>query len=97
MNNRVPQMKPLSQPMHRSAKKLCNDQEKMLSLDELCKLVTSCTCPYEDLAEQIEDRAYDESVQGKLENALKNLKKITAFFENLKFNNEEIIRDLADV
>lgn len=98
MNNRVPQMKPLSQPMHRSAKIICaDDQEKMLSLGELCKLVTSCTCPYEDLAEQIEDRAYEESGQGKLENVLKNLKKITVFFEKLKFKNEEIIRDLADV
>ena len=98
MNNQVPQKKLLSQPMHQSVKKFCVDeQEKVLSLDELCKLVTSCTCSYEDLAEQIEDRAYEAAGQGKLEHALKNLKKITAFFEKLKFKNEEITRDLADV
>ncbi len=98
MNNRVPQKKPLSQPMQHSAKKFrTSDQEKVLSLSELCKLVISCTYPYEDLAEQIEDRAYEESEQGKSEHALKTLKKITAFFEKLKYKNEEITRDLADV
>lgn len=84
--------------MHRSVEKFyVNDQQKILSLAELCKLVTSCTCPYEDLAEQIEDRAYEESEQGRLGYALRNLKRIAAFFEKLKFKNEEITRDLADV
>jgi len=98
MPKREFQEKPLSQPVHCSAKKFCiADQQKVLSLSELCKLVTSCTCPYEDLAEQIEDRAYEEAEQGRQERALKKLMRIAAFFEKLKFKNEEITRDLADV
>lgn len=67
------------------------------TLSELVKSVTSCSCAYEDVAEQIEDRAYEECEKGRLEQALKKLTRISDFFENLKNKNEEIIRDLADV
>ncbi len=89
MHSRVSHSEPVSQKMF--------FPERILPLNELCKLVTSYACSYEDIAEQIEDRAYEECEQGKLDHALKELRKITGFFEKLKFKNEEISRDLADI
>ena len=89
MHSRVSHSEPVSQKMF--------FPERILPLNELCKLVTSYACSYEDIASQIEDRAYEECEQGKLDHALKELRKITGFFEKLKFKNEEISRDLADI
>ncbi|HEX3020617.1 MAG TPA: hypothetical protein VHP36_09950 [Chitinispirillaceae bacterium] len=98
MHNSLSEGEPVSQKTVSSGKKFyITGCEETHNLSELCKMVTSCAYSYEDLAEKIEDKAYEECEQGKAQNALKKLIKITVFFEKLKFKNEEIARDLADV
>lgn len=70
---------------------------EMMPLEKLCSMVISCECPYEDLAEFIEDKAYEECEKGRLDNTLNKLYKVASFFEHLKNKNEENSRDLADV
>lgn len=76
---------------------LVNMGDEQVSLDDLCKKVISCSCSYEDVAEFIEDRAYEECEQGRLESASNTLTKIADFFEKLENKNEEMSRDLADI
>ncbi|NLW32195.1 MAG: hypothetical protein GXY77_12155 [Fibrobacter sp.] len=70
---------------------------EMASLKKLCDMLVSCKYPYEDLAELIEDKAYEECERGRLETALKELYRVASFFEHLENKNEENSRDLADV
>ena len=67
------------------------------SLKKLCDLVMSFTYPYEDLAEIIEDKGYEECVEGNGKKVVEELSRLCTFFENIENKNEEIIRDLADV
>lgn len=76
---------------------LLDNYKKGSTLAALCKKVVSCKCSYDDIAEDIEDRAYEKCEQGKFNYALKHLRIVAAFFEDLKNKNEEIARDLADV
>jgi len=70
---------------------------EMVSLRKLCDMLVSCKYPYEDMAELIEDKAYEECERGRLKNALKELYRVASFFEYLENKNEENSRDLADV
>ncbi|NLE00958.1 MAG: hypothetical protein GX640_13915 [Fibrobacter sp.] len=72
-------------------------KQNELTFSSLCKLVTSSTCAYEDVAEKIEDKAYEECGKGKLDRVIKKLHQIAEFFSCFDNKNEEIIRDLADV
>lgn len=66
-------------------------------LDHLCGLVAGAERPYEDVAEQIEDRAYELCENGSIDLVLQKLKRLTSFFEGLDDKNDEHCRDLADV
>ncbi len=66
-------------------------------LANLCDMVIGFRQPYEDLAEQIEDRAYELCESGKLEKAVELLCGVCSFFERMIDKNEEQCRDLADV
>lgn len=68
-----------------------------MSLVELCNMLTSCKCPYEDIAELIEDKAYEECENGNLETAISELCEVASFIESLENKNEENSRDLADI
>lgn len=67
------------------------------SLKKLCKLVISYSYPYEDLAELIEDKGYEECVEGRCKEVVEELELLSAFFESMENKNEENTRDLADV
>ncbi len=67
------------------------------SLKKLCSLVTDYSYPYEDLAELIEDKGYEECVEGNVEAAIEELAHLSAFFERMENKNEENTRDLADI
>jgi tetratricopeptide (TPR) repeat protein len=77
-----------------------NSSEKELgsfSLESICKQVISGKTPYDDLAELIEDKAYEHCEKEELDNAILHLSSIALFFESLENKNEEISRNLADV
>jgi tetratricopeptide (TPR) repeat protein len=67
------------------------------SLKRICDLVAAGERPYEDFAEQIEDRAYELCEAGNLDQVVAELNRITFFFESLTDKNDEQCRDLADV
>ncbi|MBD3316107.1 MAG: hypothetical protein GF344_09990, partial [Chitinivibrionales bacterium] len=67
------------------------------TLAELCNLIVTYTCPYEDVAEYLEDRAFTLAVRGRINDAVRGLTHITDFFERMVGKNEEICRDLADI
>ncbi len=67
------------------------------TLAQLCNFVVTMEHPYEDLAEQIEDKAYAECENGGFYRAVGHIEHIAAFFEHLENKNEEVCRDLADV
>jgi tetratricopeptide (TPR) repeat protein len=67
------------------------------SLKKLCKLVSNYAYPYEDLAELIEDKGYEECKEGRDESVIEELAQLSTFFENMDNKNEENARDLADV
>ena len=76
---------------------LITSQDSLQTLNRLCNLVISCERPYEDVAEMIEDKAYELCEEGKLEEILRQLKNVADFFERLGNKSEEQCRDLADV
>ncbi len=80
--------------MSRKLLKFCPQR---YTLAQLVNLVVTCSRAYEDLAEHIENKAYDACIHGRVEPAIKQLVHITSFFENLPCKNEENCRDLADV
>ncbi|MDG5814567.1 tetratricopeptide repeat protein [Chitinispirillales bacterium ANBcel5] len=67
------------------------------SLSDLCSRVKQLTCSYEDVAEQIEDNAYNECESGNLNYAIEQLVSVAFFFEKLENKNEEVSRDLAQI
>ena len=67
------------------------------SLKKLCELVSNYSYPYEDLAELIEDKGYEECMEGNDKEVIQELIRLSTFFENIKNKNEENTRDLADV
>lgn len=67
------------------------------SLKKLCELVSNYSYPYEDLAELIEDKGYEECMEGNEKEVVQELTKLGNFFENIKNKNEENSRDLADI
>lgn len=76
---------------------LAQQQDPHQSLMHLCDLVVTLERPYEDVAEQIEDKAYELCESGKIAIALHELSRVVTFFEQLEAKNEEHCRDLADV
>ena len=67
------------------------------SLKKLCELVSNNSYPYEDLAELIEDKGYEECMEGHGEKVIQELARLGNFFERIENKNEENTRDLADV
>jgi len=67
------------------------------SFKKLCELVTDYSYPYEDLAELIEDKGYEECMGGNDKEVIQELGRLSTFFENIENKNEENSRDLADV
>ena len=67
------------------------------SIKKLCDLVTSYAYPYEDMAELIEDKSYEECLAGNGQEVIEELQKVCTFFEEMENKNEENTRDLADV
>ncbi len=72
-------------------------EDSLKTLRRLCDVVTGYERPYEDVAEQIEDRAYEICESGDPKPALEQLSKVAYFFEHMGDKNEEQSRDLADV
>lgn len=66
-------------------------------LSFFCAQVKNLERSYEDVAEQIEDAAYEECENGNIENAVEELKSLAFFYEKIENKNEEISRDLADI
>ncbi|MFH0868634.1 MAG: tetratricopeptide repeat protein [archaeon] len=79
-----------------AAKRQCNDPTRC-SLKKLCELVKAGSYAYDDLAELIEDKGYEECVQGNSDEVINELTQLGVFFENVEEKNEEVARDLADV
>ncbi|MFP4164153.1 MAG: tetratricopeptide repeat protein [Chitinispirillaceae bacterium] len=67
------------------------------TLSELCDKVLTCESSYEDVAEQIEDKALFGCEHGETESAVDQLEKLAVFFENFLEKNEEISCDLAQI
>ncbi len=67
------------------------------TLAQLVNLVVTCCVSYEDLAEHIENRAYDLCTHDKSSETIKQLNHLITFFEGLENKNEENCRDLADI
>jgi tetratricopeptide (TPR) repeat protein len=53
--------------------------------------------PYEDLAELIEDKGFEECNNGNSDKVLNELTKLSRFFEEMEDKNEENVRDMADI
>ena len=71
--------------------------DSLQAFSGLCTLVTSCERPYEDVAEQIEDKAYELCEDGRIDAVVRQLGILADFFERLEGKNEEQCRDLADI
>ena len=67
------------------------------SLKKLCELVSYYSYPYDDLAELIEDKGYEECMEGNDKEVIQELSQLSGFFENMKNKSEENTRDLADI
>ncbi|MBN1575118.1 MAG: tetratricopeptide repeat protein [Chitinispirillaceae bacterium] len=76
---------------------LSGSNDAFQTLSRLCDLVAGSKQPYEDVAEQIEDRAYELCEAGNLDKVVQRLGRVAHFFEHLVNKNEEQCRDLADV
>lgn len=66
-------------------------------LKKLCELVSDYSYSYEDLAELIEDKGYEECLEGNDREVVEELSRLGTFFENIKKKNEENTRDLSDI
>ncbi|MBN1129775.1 MAG: tetratricopeptide repeat protein [Chitinispirillaceae bacterium] len=67
------------------------------NLQDLCALVISGRQAYSDVAENIENRAYEEWKRGSFEKAVEALKHLAAFLEKLEDKSEESAMDLAEI
>jgi tetratricopeptide (TPR) repeat protein len=73
------------------------ENNPLQALTGLCALVASGERPYEDVAEQIEDKAYELCEAGRLDLVVEQLCGVADFFEKFTGKNDEQCRDLADV
>lgn len=91
-------MKPIhqAQPMYENDE-ASQPSDKNKTLSHLVSLVTTQQQPFEDVAEEIEDNVYELCENGSIDIAVKELMKISLFFESLDSKNDEHCRDLADV
>lgn len=76
---------------------IITSQDSCQTLNRLCNLVISCEQPYEDVAELIEDKAYELCEKGKLDDVLDQLRNVSDFFEQMSNKSDEQCRDLAEV
>jgi len=67
------------------------------SLGQLCNFVVTCTRPFEDLKEQIAEKAFELARGPSLHEAVRQLEHLVDFYESLERKNEENLRDLAEV
>lgn len=74
-----------------------DDKDPEIALENLVALVTHEERPYEEVSEQIEDKAYELCDRGNIAVAVDKLGKLTVFFESIGEKNDELCRDLADV
>lgn len=65
------------------------------SLPQLCNFVVTCSRAYEDVAEHIEEKAYELCSKGKSDKAIEHLAKLVSFYETMEAKNEETLRDLS--
>jgi len=70
---------------------------EQLTLQQLCSRVIRYESPFEDVEELIENNAYAACDQGGFDAALRQLRRLAAFFERMKNKNEEQVRDLVDI
>ncbi len=86
---------PKKVPMIHSGENLIFQDDATLS--ELCEKVLSWDSPYENVAEQIEDKALFECEHGCIDSAVAQLEKLAVFFEGFCHKSEEISCDLAQI
>lgn len=67
------------------------------TLAQLCDVVAGCAAPYEDVSECIEDKAHAVCCVEGIDAAVGHLRRITTFFEQLEYKNDENCGDLAEV
>jgi tetratricopeptide (TPR) repeat protein len=67
------------------------------TLENICTSIINCKIPYEDVAEIIEDKSYEQCEKGNISGAINQLKRIALFYETLENKNDENSRDLADI
>lgn len=67
------------------------------TLENVCTSVINCNVSYEDVAETIEDKSYEQCEKGNISGAIKQLKRVALFYETLENKSDENSRDLADV
>jgi tetratricopeptide (TPR) repeat protein len=67
------------------------------TLHFLCNQVVTGVMAYGDLAEYIENKAYEEWKRGKFEDAVLELMHMAGFLESIELKNEENTQDLAEV
>lgn len=68
-----------------------------VALKNLVSLVANEERPYEEVAEQIEDRSYELCDGGCLDQVIEQLNRCTCYFESLGDKNDEQCRDLSDL
>jgi len=73
------------------------DDFSSCSLEQLCGLVQEMKVAYDDVAEQVEDKAFAKCDSGEFAAAVHCLGELAAFFERMENKNEEVDRDLADL
>jgi len=73
------------------------DNSSSATLESICTSVISCNVCYEDVAEAIEDKSYEQCEKGNISGAIIQLKRIASFYETLENKSDENSRDLADV
>jgi tetratricopeptide (TPR) repeat protein len=70
---------------------------KEVPLHILCDQVVGAVTSYGDLAEKIENAAYEAWSRGKVESTVNELRRVAEFFEQMENKSEENTRDLADI
>jgi tetratricopeptide (TPR) repeat protein len=73
-----------------------NDLSKY-SFYKLCDIVTEYLRPYEDVAEFVEAKAYEECVKGNARQVIDSLQLMGTFFETMENKNDEQIGDIAEI
>lgn len=81
----------------RSAEDLSALDMSSLTLNDLCELVINQEFPFDDLAEEIEDKAYLHTQEGDFDGVVVQLRILAEFFERMEQKSAENVRDLADI